>query len=36
MMLPQVEFTYNATRTLGIKETQFESNFGFSPEEPHM
>jgi hypothetical protein len=37
-MLPQVEFTYNATRALGNEHNRFEANFGFSPEEPpdHM
>jgi hypothetical protein len=29
-----VEFAYNATRALGIQNTPFEANFGFSPEEP--
>jgi hypothetical protein len=33
-MLPQVEFTYNASRALGIEHTPFEASFGFSPEEP--
>jgi hypothetical protein len=33
-LLPQVEFAYNAARTLGIEHTPFEANFGFSPEEP--
>jgi hypothetical protein len=34
-MLPQAEFAYNATRALGIEHTPFESNFGFSHEEPY-
>jgi hypothetical protein len=29
--LPQVEFAYNASRTLGIEHIPFEANFGFSP-----
>jgi hypothetical protein len=29
-----VEFTYNASRALGIEHTPFEANFGFSHEEP--
>jgi putative transposase len=33
-LLPQVEFAYNASRVLGIENTPFETNFGFSPEEP--
>jgi hypothetical protein len=32
-MLSQVEFAYNASRTLGIEHTPFEANFGFSLEE---
>jgi transposase InsO family protein len=35
ILLPQVEFAYNASRPLGIEHTPFEANFGFSPEEPH-
>jgi hypothetical protein len=35
--LPQVEFAYIASRALGIGDTPFEANFGFSPEEhPNM
>jgi hypothetical protein len=34
VMLPQVEFAYNATRALGIEHTPFEANFGFSLEKP--
>jgi hypothetical protein len=33
-MLPQVGFTYNATRALGIEHTPFEASFGFSLEAP--
>jgi hypothetical protein len=33
-MFPQMEFTYNASRALGIEHTPFEANFGFSLEEP--
>jgi hypothetical protein len=33
-MLPQVKFTYNASRALGIEHTPFEGNFGFSLEDP--
>jgi hypothetical protein len=33
-LLPQVEFAYNATRALGIEQSPFEANFGFSHEEP--
>jgi hypothetical protein len=29
-----VEFTYNATRALGIEHTPFETKFGCSPKEP--
>jgi hypothetical protein len=35
-MLPQVEFAYNAFRALGFEHTPFETNFGFSPEEPPL
>jgi hypothetical protein len=34
VLLPQVDFAYNASRALGIEHTPFEANFGFSPEEP--
>jgi hypothetical protein len=34
MLLPQVEFAYNASRALGIEHTPFEADFGFSHEEP--
>jgi hypothetical protein len=34
MLLPQVEFAYNASRALGIDHTPFEANFGIFPEEP--
>jgi transposase InsO family protein len=34
ILLPQVEFAYNASRALGIEYTPFEANFGFSHEEP--
>jgi hypothetical protein len=33
-MLPQLEFVYNATRTIGVEHTPFVVNFGFSPKEP--
>jgi hypothetical protein len=33
-LLPKVELVYNATRALGIEHTPFETNFGFSHEEP--
>jgi hypothetical protein len=29
-----VEFAYNASRALGVENTPFEANFGFSPKEP--
>jgi putative transposase len=29
MLLPQVEFAYNASRALGIEHTTLEANFGF-------
>jgi hypothetical protein len=32
--LPKIGFAYNAGRALGIKQTPFEANFGFSLEEP--
>jgi hypothetical protein len=31
--LPQVEFSYNASRALDIEHTPFKANYGFSPEE---
>jgi hypothetical protein len=33
-LLPQEEFTYNASRALGIEHTPFDDYFGFSHEEP--
>jgi hypothetical protein len=32
--LPQVEFTCNASRALGIEHTPFKVSFGLSPDKP--